>query len=303
MTHTPEIIVTKVGTAAISMASGEPDKSVIGNIVHQIAHLSESGHKMVHVSSGAVGFGQSALGVKKSDDIVDKQLFASVGQVKLIALHDELFAQHGLHAAQALLTKSDFGVNDTRSWWGRVADQVLNRTPKSANQDMVNYFNRALREPTVIPVINENDTTATWELRLTKAGQFTDNDELAGLVARQVKASRLIILSNLDGVYTANPKEDKSAKLIQVIDFADPSTLPHSTNGKSGAGRGGMETKFATAEALARSGVTVHIANSREPDVIRRIVDGELVGTKLVCSNPGRPNKPPSDWTYIPMIG
>ena len=298
MSNKPETIVIKVGTAALTNRMGYPDESAINPIVNQIADLKEAGHAVYLVTSGAVGTGRSVLKngeiPPSFDETLQKQHLAAIGQPDLMQIYGQLFAWRGLKREQVLLERAHFGPdgNDVKSLFKRVMGAVCDFPELRPNQYAMKLLKSFKQMPHVVPVINENDTTAISEL------MFTDNDDLAGRIAREVKADKFIILSNIDGVYTSNPKVDKSATVIPTIDFADPATLPASTNGKSGNGRGGMDTKMATAEVLARAGIQVHIANSRTPDVINRILEGEAVGTRLVYSRP-KPN-PQTSWMIRP---
>jgi glutamate 5-kinase len=287
-----ELVVVKIGTSALSNAAGEPDREVLGGVVSQLAALKKVGYKVILVTSGAIGTGHAILGQAHPsgyrDDVVDKQIEASVGQPKLMVRYDELFAEHGLHVAQVLLEKAHFVPEKpgVLGEFGRVMRKLVGLSEARPNQTLAAFFERALQRPDIVPVVNENDTTATREL-------FTDNDELAGLLVGQIKAKhkRLLIISNVDGVYKNSPQVP-GGEVLPSIDFAKPSTVPSINGEKSANGRGGMSAKLATAERVARAGGEVHIFSSREPRAILRVIQGDAVGTYLYCSN-SRPSISP----------
>lgn len=285
MTTRPERIVIKIGTKAVSTGDGCVDLAVLSSTVDQIVALQEMGHTNLLVSSGAVGSGRSILGrqgsARDEESIADKQLYAAVGQPKLHGMYDALFASHGYHAAQTLIQRSDFGT-DLRDIRGTknlgilfkwVASEIFRWPELLPNPNLVNSFERAFGERKVIPVCNENDTTAIDELR------FSDNDDLASRVARLIGATRFIKLSHLDGVYSKDPSRYGDARLLRHIDFARSDTLPLETNGRSVEGRGGMDTTMEMARRLTRLNIPVHVVSSREPDALLRIMGGEEIGT------------------------
>ena len=234
-------------------------------MVDQIATLQKAGHQVVLVSSGAVGSGRKVarefLDRPFGSSIGEKQLLASLGQYELMHLYVGLFKSHDLLAAQLLLTKQDF---HTRAHYLNIA--------------------RLLREiadnKTIVPIINENDSVSIEEL------MFTDNDELAGLISAQMNADKLIILSNVDGVYSGHP-DDPNARLIPLINPEE--TWPEISLTKSTQGRGGMISKFGTARHMSNLGITTHIANINQPSVIVRLIKGDSIGTMIL------PNKKKSN--------
>ncbi len=254
-------IVIKVGTQAILSADGVPLDGIMLNLVQQIIKLQAEGHHVILVSSGAVGSGRriarQLLGREYGASVGEKQVLASIGQHELMHVYANIFKEYNILIAQLLLTKQDF-------------------------QTRIHYLNiaRLLREildhKNIIPIINENDSVAIEGL------MFTDNDELAGLIALQINADKLLILSNINGVYDCHP-EDSNAKLIPIID-PNIKNWPEISNAKNVHGRGGMVSKLGTALRVSDLGITTHIANLAEEDVILRIVAGELVGTKVIAS-------------------
>lgn len=251
-------IVIKVGTQSILSEQGLPRENVLRSIVDQIASTQKQRHKVIFVSSGAVGFGRGIarqhLNKEYGSSIEEKQLLASLGQPKLMDIYSEMFLRYGIVTSQLLMTKQDFY---TRKHYLNIS-RLMQITLDHEN---------------IIPIVNENDSVAIEEL------MFTDNDELAGLIAAQINADKLIILSNVEGVYNGHPHETGSV-LIGII---DPSNgWPNISNTKSNQGRGGMVSKLSTARNMSKLGITTHIASINQPNVISRIVAGEHVGTTVL---------------------
>lgn len=249
------VITLKVGSNVITNDQGLPDEQVIANISRQIKVLRERGYAVLLVTSGAVAAGRSIFQFpRKTDTVVQRQVLASLGQVKLISLYKKAFDQEGMLGAQVLVTKEDF----------KSRHHYLN---------MQNCLS-ALLGHGIVPIINENDVVSITEL------MFTDNDELAGLVSAMMNTSLLIILTNVDGVYDGDPSQPDA----KVIHLYDPKRirLPEIAAGKkSGFGRGGILTKCQTSEKIAGIGIPVHIANGKTENVVLRILDGEQVGTRF----------------------
>jgi len=278
----PQTIVVKVGTRALLDQEGMLDEAVFTSIVDQIAVLKQGGFTVFLVTSGAVGTGRAIMGwpENKVPTLVQKQGLAAIGQHRLMNMYDRLFTPTGLIPSQLLLEREHFMPNG-------------NNTPP--RQDMVNHISLLSTDPAfrhVVPIINENDAVATRELA------FTDNDELASLLAGLVRAKKLIILSHIDGIYTSDPTSDPAATLVREINFADATAPCIDTSGVSSTGRGGMAGKHkatfdllracgARARALSADrcgGCEVYIANARKDDVILSIVEGgKEIGTRLVC--------------------
>jgi glutamate 5-kinase len=260
-------LVVKIGTAALGAADGMPDSKLLGNLVTELAALKQAGHNIILVSSGAVGTGRAMLKkhqpLHNCSPVAEKQILASLGQSRLMTLYQELLTPHGLLASQILLTKQDFRTRDH-------------------HKHMLSLFAALQKQPHILPIINENDSVTVDEL------MFTDNDELAGLLAAMMNADRLIILSHIAGVYD-RPPDEEGATIIPLIDWAAKTGLPAETKGKSATGRGGMTAKLASARKLAALGITCHIAAARESKVLSRLLSGENVGTK-VLPLPGKHN-------------
>jgi glutamate 5-kinase len=248
-------IVVKIGSALLTRDAQGLNSDGIHDWATQIAQLRGRGLELVLVSSGAVAAGMQRLGRStRPHALHELQAMAAVGQMNLVQVYESAFQRHGLHTAQVLLTHDD--LTDRRRY-------LNSRTTL-----------RTLLGFGVIPVINENDTVATEEIR------FGDNDTLAALVANLIEADLLLILTDQRGLYERDPRQDPDAKLLAEGRAGDPQLL--SMAGGSGAlGRGGMRSKLLAAEKAARSGASTVIASGREANVIARVLDGEPVGTHL----------------------
>lgn len=241
-------IVVKIGSQLLTRKDETLDITQMSDIVDQIAELHKNNTEIILVSSGAVASGKNEFKIhSKLDSISARQLYSSVGQVKLIHRYYDLFNQHGILCGQILATKEDFS---TRRHY-------LNQR---------NCMNIML-ENHVIPIVNENDAISVNEL------MFTDNDELSGLIAAMMDCKKLIILSNIDGIYTGDPSDPKS-KLIKEIDSSSDSVEDYIQSKRSTTGRGGMKTKYNIARKVAEEGIEVIIANGRIKNIISRLVNG-----------------------------
>lgn len=244
-----QTIVVKLGTNALTNDDATLNKPLIKDIVRQLAKVRED-HNILFVTSGAMGAGRAILNKEMPyDETTTRQLYAVVGQVKLMELYSKLFEEHGVIVAQMLATREDFE----------------NRTHCLNTKNCI----ESLFREKIIPIMNENDFVCIEEL------MFSDNDELAGTVAKVLLADLWIILSNVDGVY------DENGKVIEEVP-CDADVPDHIvTSDKSSFGKGGMQTKFKVAQDVAKYGARVFIANSKEKDVILRLVNGENVGTSF----------------------
>lgn len=251
-------IVIKVGTNVLRAGTERIHRPRLIELVRQIACLSHAGHEPILVSSGAIFAGRELLGVDRPiqrKDIPHKQMLAAVGQGRLLALYQQIFEMYNLVVAQALLTRTDLA-NRTR---------YLN-----ARNTLLLLLQRK-----VVPIINENDVVAVDEIK------FGDNDKLSAMVANLVDADLLIILTDQLGLFTADPRHNTNAELIQQVITIDE-TIRAVAGGSSGTvGTGGMTTKIEAAELATRSGTEVVIAPGNEPDSILRIVQGEALGTRF----------------------
>jgi len=257
-------ITVKIGSNVLAKPDGMLNVSRIAHLVDQIAFLRKNGVEVVVVSSGAVASGRAVLEpIKKTDAVSKRQMWAALGQVKLIGRYSDFLGEHGLVCAQVLTTKDNF-------------------SSRAHYLNMKNCFTTLL-ENKVIPIVNENDTISVTEL------MFTDNDELSGLIASMVNSDALILLSNVDGVFSDHPK-NKDAKLIEKIEISDKEPENGISSESSGFGRGGMITKFRIAQKVAGDGIGVHVANGTRENVLIDLMDlqNDLKHTWFV------PNKKPS---------
>jgi glutamate 5-kinase len=229
----------------------------MSSLAGQVAQLHQQGHEIIIVSSGAVAAGRQKLGLtKERKDVPFKQVLASVGQSQLMNIYEQLFSQHNIVVAQALLTKSDL---TDRAGYLNARNTLL-----------------ALIELGVICIVNENDIVATDELgELT----FGDNDNLSAMVANLVDADLLALLTDIDGLYTADPQLNPQARLIPKVEKIDTEIERLAGDTASSYSVGGMITKLEAAKLATASGVTMVIANGRKPDVLRQIAIGQNIGT------------------------
>lgn len=252
-------IAIKIGSNILANKDGSLNIKLINHLVSQISILHEQGIEVILISSGAVAAGRSELNVSsKTNLIASKQVLAAIGQIKLMSVYNDLFKNHGIQCAQVLTTKENF--SDRRHY--------LN---------MKNCIS-AMHENNIIPIVNENDTISVTEL------MFTDNDELSGLIASMMDCDTLIILSNIDGVFTGKPG-NTNVELIPVIDENTDDLNKYITNSKSGFGRGGMITKCNIARKIANEGINVFIANGSRKNIIDDILSGkEVLNTKFIAN-------------------
>ncbi len=256
-----ERVVVKLGTHLLTKEDGSVASLRLGKLVSQCAQLvQQEGKKVILVSSGAVGLGRSALGIDKLSDLSAKQACAAVGQGLLMREYQEQFARHGLMTAQLLVTAGDF--SDRRRYLN------LRET-----------FERLLSYD-VIPIVNENDSVSTMELREDeRTRSFGDNDLLSALVASKLGADLLVILTNVDGVYDANPKKNPEAKRIEQVEDAD-ALRKFPLKGQSVYGRGGMTSKIEAARLASLGGVNTVIASGFKENAILDCA-GTLVMSRL----------------------
>ncbi|HEY7105879.1 MAG TPA: glutamate 5-kinase [Acidimicrobiia bacterium] len=249
-------VVVKVGSSSITSSSGHPDDDALRKLCAEVAAARARGHVVVLVSSGAIATGLPVLGfTERPADIGMLQALAAVGQPRLMERFSTVLAEHEVVAGQVLLTAHDFGV---RAQYLR-ARATLQR----------------LLDLGVLPVVNENDTVAEDEIR------FGDNDRLAALVAHLVRADVLVLLTDTLGLYTADPRLDEGASLIEEIVEVDAALEAVAGGTGSARGSGGMASKLAAAKIAAWSGVRVVIAGARETDVVAAAIDGRPVGTEV----------------------
>ena len=250
-------IVVKVGTSTLAHSTGCLNIRHIEELCKVLSDLKNAGHEIILVSSGAIGMGVGKLSLKeRPTDMPTKQAAAAVGQCELMYAYDKLFSEYNHTVAQILLTGLD--LEDPTRY-----------------HNIKNTMNRLL-ELNVLPIINENDTVNTDEISV------GDNDTLGAIVAVSMHADLLVMLSDIDGLYTADPRTDKNAILISEITEITPEI--ESLGGKSGTnlGTGGMATKLSAAKKCTARGTDVVIANGSSPAVLYNITDGKKVGTRFI---------------------
>ncbi len=251
-----KVIVVKVGSSLVTNNGNGLDQVAIAEWAAQISVLVQQGKKIVLVSSGAIAEGMQRLAWKKRPTAVNElQAAAAVGQMGLVQMYESCFSQHQLHTAQVLLTHDD------------LADRKRYLNARSTL--------RTLLDLKVIPIINENDTVVTDEIR------FGDNDTLGSLVANLIEADTLVILTDQQGLYSADPRKDKDAQFIQHAIAGDVALERMAGGAGSDVGTGGMLTKILAAKRAARSGANTVIASGRENNVLVRLAAGEMIGTHL----------------------
>ena len=242
-------IVVKVGSNVLTRKDGKLDVTRMSALVDQIAWLRQHDHEVILVSSGAMASGRGEIKVDHLlDSVEQRQLFSAVGQVKLVGLYYDLFREFDIHIGQVLTMKENF----------EPGEQYQNHQACM----------KVMLENDVLPIVNENDTVSVTEL------MFTDNDELSGLIAQMMNAETLILLSNIDGIFTTHP-DDPAAQLIREVapgrdlsEYIQPE--------KSAFGRGGMHSKYTTATKVSQAGIRVIIANGERDNILVDLVNNKV---------------------------
>ena len=248
-------VVIKIGTSTLAHKTGRLNIRRMEKLVKVIADIQNSGREVILVSSGAIGLGMSKLGMqKRPTETKLKQACAAVGQCELMYIYDKLFGEYNLTVAQLLLTK--YVIEGPRK------NNIINTV-----EELVNHH--------VIPIVNENDTVAIDELEL----EFGENDTLAAQVALLCNADLLVIMSDIDGFYNANPKLDTNAELIPVVNEINEDIRKLAGDAVSGLGTGGMITKLNAAELVMSKGVDMALLNGRNPAILYDLFDGKPTGT------------------------
>ncbi len=256
-------IVIKVGTSTLTHTGGALNIRRIEELCRVLSDLKNAGHEIILVSSGAIGMGVSKLSLPcRPSDMPTKQAAAAVGQCELMYVYDKLFAEYNHTVAQILLTGSDL----------------------KSEERHVNFTNTLSRllQLGALPVINENDTVATEEIVI------GDNDTLAAIVAESAKADLLVLLSDIDGLYTADPHVSSDASLISVVKEIDEGIRALAGGSGSELGTGGMKTKIAAAEICMNCGCDMIITNGSRPMELYDIADGRQVGTRFIACKENR---------------
>ena len=250
-------IVVKVGTSTLAYKTGHINLRIMEKLCRVLSDIKNSGHQVILVSSGAVGMGMGKLSLtERPTELSMKQAAAAVGQCELMYTYDKLFSEYNHTVAQILLTAEDIQNEERRANFISTIERLL--------------------ELHALPVMNENDSVATKEL------VFGDNDTLAAVIAENINADLLILLSDIDGLYTADPHIDPDAKLISVVEEIDEKIISLGGGTASGVGTGGMATKLHAAEIATGAGCDMIIANGADPYILYSVIDGEPVGTRFL---------------------
>lgn len=253
-------VVIKIGTSTLTHSTGNLNIRRVEGLCRVMSDIKNAGHEVILVSSGAIGMGVGKLGLlERPKDVPSKQAAAAVGQCELMYFYDKLFGEYHHIVAQLLITGEDIA-NETR------------------HQNFSNTLNRLL-ELGALPIINENDTVATSEIVI------GDNDTLSAIVAESVRADLLILLSDIDGLYTADPRKDPNAQLLHRITKLDDSVMALAGGCGTNRGTGGMVTKLQAAKICMNCGCDMVIANGNDPSNLYDILDGKDIGTRFteVC--------------------
>ena len=251
-------IVVKVGTSTLAHATGRLNIRHVEELVKVLSDLKNAGHQIILVSSGAIGMGVGKLNLPgKPSDMPTKQAAAAVGQCELMYTYDKLFLQYNHTVAQVLLTGEDVDHPERRENFENTMERLL--------------------ELGALPVINENDTIATAEIKV------GDNDTLGAIVACCVKADLLVLLSDIEGLYTADPRKDPDAKLIPTVEEVTPYIAALAGGVGSSLGTGGMATKLRAAKMVTAMGCDMVITNGEHPERLYDIAEGKDVGTRFIA--------------------
>lgn len=252
--NTSDIVVVKVGTSTLTYDGGGINIRRVEKLVKVLSDIKNSGKKVILVSSGAIGIGMGKLGIAKRPECTrDKQALAAIGQCELMNYYSRLFGEYNHNVAQILLTKDV------------VSDPVRNENAAATFEKLLSLG--------IVPIVNENDTVSTEQI------EFGDNDTLSATVATLAKADLLIILSDIDGLYDSDPRENENAKLIPVVEKIDDSIIALAGGAGTTRGTGGMITKLHAAQECHMAGIDMIIANGSDPDILYDIFEGEVVGT------------------------
>lgn len=254
-------IVVKIGSSSLTHEeTGYINLSKLEKLVRVLTNLRNMGKEVILVSSGAIAAGRKTIGVYENDiTLPTKQACAAVGQARLMMMYQKLFSEYNQNAAQILMTKVSIINEETR-------------------YNAKNTFNRLL-EFGVIPIVNENDTVSTYEI------QFGDNDRLSAIVSALVEADLLILLSDIDGLYTDDPNVNENAEFINIVEKLDDSFTSMGKNTSSSSiGTGGMSAKLVAARIATLSGIDMVIANGKDVRIIESIIEGKEVGTLFVAN-------------------
>ncbi|KNF10012.1 glutamate 5-kinase ProB [Gottschalkia purinilytica] len=253
-------IVIKVGTSTLTHENGKLNLNRIEKLARVLSDLNNQGKQVILVSSGAIAVGVQKLGLqRRSVTLPQKQASASVGQTMLMKIYQKFFEEYNQVVSQILITKDVMDYKDRK-------------------ENAQNTFNTLL-EMGIIPIVNENDTISTFEI------QFGDNDTLSAMVAALVQADLLILLSDIDGLFTSDPRMDSSAEIISLVKEIDSEIDSIASGSGSELGTGGMITKISAARIGYTYGIDTIIANGEDPKIIYKILKGEKIGTLFLAPN------------------
>lgn len=253
-------IVIKVGTSTLTHETGKTNIRRMKQLVAVISDIVNSGIEVALVTSGAIGVGVGKLGLsERPTDTAGKQAAATVGQCELMFMYDKMFGEYGHNIGQLLVTKRDV-------------------EHPECHENLINAFEKTF-EYGAIPVINENDAVAVEEI------VYGDNDSLSAIVAKLIKADALLILTDIDGLYNANPNEDEDARIIPVVEQITESLFEIAGGKGSKFGTGGMITKLIAADMATQAGIDTIIMNGYDPDNIYKAIEGHQVGTFFTAKN------------------
>lgn len=256
-------VVVKIGSSSITHpGTGAINLTKLEILVRELCDLKNMGKDVILVSSGAIAVGRQTIGFHhRPKSVAEKQACAAIGQAQLMMIYQKLFREYGHQAAQVLMTK------DT------MTDNLSRRNASNTFEELMTLG--------AIPIVNENDTVSTYEI------QFGDNDTLSAIVAALVRADMLLLLSDIDGLYTDDPKQNKDAEFIDLVEVLDDRLMKMGKGAGSDVGTGGMATKLSAARIATASGADMVIANGDDFHVIHKIIQGADIGTLFV----GKPNE------------
>lgn len=253
-------IVIKVGTSSLSYSNGRLNLQRIANLAYVLSALRTRNLEIILVSSGAIGIGAGRVGMlNKPSELAKKQAFAAIGQAELMKIYQKFFEEYNQIVAQVLLTKDIMTIPDRHN---------------NAQNTLLKLLNMG-----IIPIINENDTISTYEI------EFGDNDTLSADVATLVQADLLILLSDIDGLYSADPKKQTNAEIIRSVDKITPDLEKLATGTSTSFSTGGMITKIAAAKICLEANIDTLITNGNDPSIIFDILEGKEIGTHFVANN------------------
>lgn len=255
-------IVVKVGTSTLTNEQGKVNFLRIEKLARSLSDLQNMGYEVILVSSGAIAVGFNKMGLaERPSELRIKQAAAAVGQCELMHLYDKFFSEYGKVVGQILLNSDDIDEPEKKS-------------------NLINTFD-SLLERGIIPIVNENDSVGHTEIE-TEQKIFGDNDTLSATVAVLCKAEKLVLMSDIEGLYESDPRENPQAQLIQRVDAIDHKIRNLAKGAGSNRGTGGMITKLQAAEIVMKQGIDMVITHGRKPEALYRIIGGEQVGTLFV---------------------